>query len=39
VLQHADERGGSELTLLDDGRTIPFRAGPHALITIALAFE
>jgi mannosylglycerate hydrolase len=36
VLQQADERGGSELPLLEEGRVIPFRAGPHALVTVAL---
>ena len=36
ILQRADERGGSELPLLEGGQVIPFQAGPHALVTIAL---
>jgi hypothetical protein len=36
VLIRADERGGSELPLGADGRAVSFRAGPHAMITIAL---
>jgi mannosylglycerate hydrolase len=36
VLQRADERGGTDLALTDDGRTVPFHAGPHALVTIAI---
>ena len=37
VLQRSDERGGRELPLGDGGRVIPFRAGPHALVTISLS--
>ena len=37
VLQRSDERGGRELPLGEGGRIIPFRAGPHALVTIALS--
>ena len=36
VLLRADERGGSELALASDGRSVAFRAGPHAIVTIAL---
>jgi alpha-mannosidase len=36
ILQRADERGGTELALADDGRAVPFHAGPHALVTIAI---
>jgi alpha-mannosidase len=36
VLLRADERGGSELALSPDGRTVPFRAGPRAIVTIAV---
>jgi alpha-mannosidase len=32
----ADERAGTELSLDPDGRSVPFRAGPHAMVTIAL---
>ncbi len=34
VLARADERGARELPLSADGRSIPFRAGPRALVTV-----
>jgi hypothetical protein len=33
-LVRADERGARTLTLADGGRSIPFRAGPRAIVTI-----
>jgi alpha-mannosidase len=33
----ADERAARELTLADGGRTIPFRAGPRAIVTVLVA--
>ena len=36
VLVRADERGGTELPLSGDGRVAAFRAGPHAMVTVAL---
>jgi hypothetical protein len=38
VLLRADERGGTELSLEAGGLEVPFRAGPHGLVTIALHF-
>lgn len=36
-LVRADERDGRDLLLADGGRTIPFRAGPRAIVTIRVA--
>jgi alpha-mannosidase len=33
-LVRADERGNRTLTLADGGRSIPFRAGPRAIVTV-----
>jgi alpha-mannosidase len=33
-LVRADERGARALTLADGGRSIPFRAGPRAIVTV-----
>ena len=37
-LVRADERGGRDLLLADGGRSIPFRAGPRAIVTVRLTF-
>ncbi|MEP7175361.1 MAG: glycoside hydrolase family 38 C-terminal domain-containing protein [Gemmatimonadales bacterium] len=37
VLLRADERGGHELSPSPDGRSVPFSAGPRAIVTILLS--
>jgi hypothetical protein len=32
----ADERGARTLTLADGGRSIPFHAGPRAIVTVLI---
>jgi hypothetical protein len=34
ALVRADERGARSLTLADGGRSIPFHAGPRAIVTV-----